>query len=295
MPTIDLRELSEPDEFALKIGGSFASLPAEDVARVISSFSEAYNSLGKQLSLSDFELHVVGFDEGSLVTVFRRVASTTGSLFEDLPKSVLVAVISGMIVGWLDEDFEKTEFEDYVEFRRGEERYLITKEDLDAGKAIPQPDKVGAPLSRVFDRLERIKDVVSVSLEPPPMRTGDPYFWVPRVDFARTRERAEAEEDRREERVVTEEKTRIQLIKAVFNDPKRKWEFTIYGKKESCRVADDDFFADTSVRKYLFGQGDELIVDLRILQKLDKKSGLWSNLEYEIERVHEFIPGGAFR
>ena len=116
-------------------------------------------------------------------------------------------------------------------------------------------------------------------------------LYIPRVDFARIRERADAEIDEREERLVMLERVRVLLVKAVFSDSGRKWDFIIDGRQWSCKINDKDFYHYTKTRKYVFGEGDELLVDLTKVEKKDASSAFWEPVEIEIDRVHDLISG----
>ncbi|WP_186827016.1 hypothetical protein [Shimia ponticola] len=294
MALIDLRQISEPEEFFLTLGGDANSLAASEVPRIIGNFADAYVALSRQLGTDDFELHVVAFHDGSFRTVFKWISSSTRGLLSELPKSLVVSALTALIMSYLhSEGFEKTVYEDYTVFSRGDDSYLIPNEVLDAVDAIPQPDRVGRPLARLFDRLEQLPEIVSLSLERKNGDEEDPLVYIPRVDFARLRERAEKEEDRRTERQRLDERIVVELVKAVFTDAKRKWDFLIFGKSRSVQITDKDFYDDTLARKHIFGNGDQLVVDLLTTQRLDDEKGVWIDVEYEVVRVHDLIPGGA--
>ncbi|RED13234.1 hypothetical protein [Pontivivens insulae] len=294
MTVIDLRKVRDPDEFVLRLSGDFHSVEASDISRLIASFADAYRELGKQVQWDDFEVHVVGFEAGSFKTVFRRIDSEIRSLFTDVPRQVVVTVLAALLLNFLrDPGFELTEFQDHVVFQRGDEQYIFDRADFEAAESLEQPEKVGKPLARFFRRLFDMPDVIGLSVEDRNENLPYPYIYVPRVDFARVAEQAELEEDRREERVIREERIPIQIVKAVFNDPTRKWDFIIAGRKESCRITDKDFYRDTLARKYVFGRGDVLLVDLVVFQRLDAEHGVWMNEAFEVEKVHELVPGGS--
>lgn len=223
MAVFDLRNVDDPSDFAMRLAGDFHTIEAGELSKLLASFSEAYIELGKQVQWENFELHVSGFQNGSFKTVFKKILSKDCSLFSRMSEAVVVSVLATMLVSFLEEPgFEKIEYEDHVEFLRGSERYLISREDFEAAQSLDRPERVGKPLARFFRRLSEIPTIIGFSLEPSSDENPKPYFFIPRVDFARVAEQADAEEDRRDERIIREERVSVQIVKAVFNDQARK-------------------------------------------------------------------------
>ena len=291
MVVVDFRKQPEPLSFVIRLGGNIHSLSARELARVLVDFSDSYSSLSAQLGYDPYILHVEGVVDGSIRAKYRWILPAAGGLFQELPKGVVIGVFVAFIMKYLSDDgFDRTVFEDYTEFRRGDEIYHIPNDFLTQAERIPRPDKVGSPLSRLFDRLEGIPEIINFSIEKD-NEEHDPMLYIPRVDFARIRERADAEIDEREERLVMLERVRVLLVKAVFSDSGRKWDFIIDGRQWSCKINDKDFYHYTKTRKYVFGEGDELLVDLTKVEKKDASSAFWEPVEIEIDRVHDLISG----
>ena len=91
------------------------------------------------------------------------------------------------------------------------------------------------------------------------------------------------------ERVVPEV-VDLQILKAILERSKRKWEFMWRGVKISAPVVDEKFYIDFFAHDITIAPGDILSVTLHIYQQKDIVSGIYRNFKYEVVRVHSHTP-----
>ena len=86
------------------------------------------------------------------------------------------------------------------------------------------------------------------------------------------------------------EEVNLQLIKAILEKGKRKWEFAWKGIKISAPVSDDKFWNRMARGEVSIKQGDSVRANLQIIQVLDPYSKVFFNESYEVIDVLEYIP-----
>lgn len=91
-------------------------------------------------------------------------------------------------------------------------------------------------------------------------------------------------------RVITEQ-CDLQIIKAILEKSHRKWEFSWRGVRIAAPVLDERFYADFFAHAITIAPGDALKARLAIKQSRDPKTGIYTNLSYEVIEVFEHIPG----
>ncbi|ODU93976.1 MAG: hypothetical protein ABT18_06445 [Rhodanobacter sp. SCN 66-43] len=97
------------------------------------------------------------------------------------------------------------------------------------------------------------------------------------------------DDDIQHDRVVTEIAD-LQIVKAILDKSKRKWEFMWRGFKISAPVIDDQFYKDFFAHNITIAPGDVLNVTLHILQQRDEDTGIYRNVGYEVVTVHSHTP-----
>ena len=109
---------------------------------------------------------------------------------------------------------------------------------------------------------------------------------IPRKDFAKIALTPENEDD---EKVVTEVAD-LQIIKAILKESRRKWEFSWRGVPISAPVLHKGFYDDFIAHRITIAPGDKLEVVLKIHQKRDPQTGVYTNIKYEVIEVREHHP-----
>ncbi|MFW5454622.1 hypothetical protein [Thioalkalivibrio sulfidiphilus] len=114
----------------------------------------------------------------------------------------------------------------------------------------------------------------------------EPEVVIPRRSIINASLQLEAEEPTR----VVEEFVDLQIIKAILERSRRKWEFMWRGVKISAPVTDEKFYVEFFAHDITIAPGDVLKVRLQIKQVRDSDTGIYSNQGYEIVEVFEHVP-----
>lgn len=89
------------------------------------------------------------------------------------------------------------------------------------------------------------------------------------------------------------ETTDLQIVRAILEKSRRRWQFVWNGIKISAPVLDDAFYSDFFAHRITIAPGDVLRARLRIRQKRDPELGVFINEAYEVVEILEHIPRGA--
>ena len=89
---------------------------------------------------------------------------------------------------------------------------------------------------------------------------------------------------------VIEEDCDLQIVKAILEKTKRKWEFRWRGVNISAPITDPNFYVDFSAHSITIAPGDEFQARLAIKQVRDDFSGVYANKSYEVVTVYKHVP-----
>lgn len=93
--------------------------------------------------------------------------------------------------------------------------------------------------------------------------------------------------DTENSRIIVEA-ANLYIYKVVFEKTDRKWEFYHKGDKISANIFDEDFFKLID-KGESFSKGDQLKVDLQVIQMFDESIGTYVNQSHAVLKVHEHI------
>jgi hypothetical protein len=89
---------------------------------------------------------------------------------------------------------------------------------------------------------------------------------------------------------VIYEQVDLQIIKAILDKSKRKWEFMWRGIKISAPVVYEPFYVNFFAHEITIAPGDILNAKLAIRQTKDPQTGIYSNIGYEVVEVYDHFP-----
>ena len=286
MADIDLRELPEND-VVLHFGGRPNEVDAFTFSNSLVAFAEALQEINKQTSPGTaVEISIEGVAPGSFRAKINTKLKPLSGLWAGVGKPVLVGVLAAFIydktLGPSTPVITVNDAE--VVIQRGSDRIIIPRYIYDARQRVSDPHQVERHIARAFAAMEDDPSVTDFGLTG---RIDDPGLIIPvqREKFALLSmpEQAPTEDGRR----YRDERTRVTIIKAIFQRGSRKWEFVWQGLRISAAIQDPSFFDKLAAREFWFAQGDELEVMLRIHQKYDDVNAVYINEWYEIIRVFQ--------
>jgi hypothetical protein len=89
---------------------------------------------------------------------------------------------------------------------------------------------------------------------------------------------------------IISEQCELQIVKAILEQNTRKWEFMWHGVRISAPVLDSSFYSKFFAHTITIAPGDELKARLSIKQALDLRTGIYTNIAYEVAEVFEHVP-----
>ena len=287
MAEIDLRTLPE-NEIVLHFGGRPNEVDAFTFSNSLVAFAEALQEINRQLSPgTSIEISIEGVGPGSFrAKIAARLKPFVG-LWREIGKPVLI----GVLTAWI---YEKTlgpgdpiiiVNESEVVIQKGHDRIIVPRYIYDARQKISRPQQVEQHIARAFTVLENDPSITDFGLT---ARIDDsaPAIPIQRDQFALLGvSMPTPSEDGRRHR---DERTRITILKAIFQRSHRKWEFVWQGGiRISAPISDEEFYNRLASREFWFAQGDELDVILRVHQRYDDVNKIYINESYEVTQVFQ--------
>jgi hypothetical protein len=213
-------------------------------------------------------------------------------------KSVLgvTQLVTGIVIGVLGnyvydrtlapDDAVKIEVHsDEVIIKRGNDRVIVPRNVYDATKLAEKNPEFPKAMTRAFEALARDEEVQGFALVPR-MDSPTPDVVIHRADIQRA---ALLPIESPNSRIVPEI-VDLQIIKAILERSRRKWEFMWRGVKISAPVTDEKFYVNFFAHEITIAPGDSLQVTLHVHQVKDPSTGIYRNTRYEVVQVHSHTP-----
>ena len=288
MATIDLRGIE--DTIILHFGKEGARINAYTLASALVALADAIKEANSALNMGySVEVVVEALEDGSFRVRIRTLCRSLKNLFsKETAKVILLGVLASYIYEkTLAPEQEVTVNVDdkYVVIEHGNDRIIVPRDVYEAKNKVKKLDKFRDNVGKAFHVMKNDQQITSFSLDRGP-ETKDQLPKIPREDFDKLALPPEEEED---DKHVTEVAD-LQIIKAILERSLRKWEFAWRGVKISAPVLDKLFYDDFFAHRITIAPGDKLEVLLRIHQKRDPKTGVYTNTKYEVIQVREHHP-----
>ncbi len=290
MAEIDLRTLPG-DEFVLHFGGRPNEVDAYTFSNSIVALSEALQEINRQV-YPEFgvQIFIEGVGPGSFRAKLKTATKSLGGLFKRHSPSLLVNILAAIIytryiAGYVEVPTETKIIitEDSVIFEGGHDKIIVSKNVWDQKERLRDKAAVERQVARAFAAMENDPSITNFGLSAH-LDDAEPVGVVPRERFAVLA--APADEKPADGRRYRDEQTTLTVLKAIFQQTPRKWEFVWQGVRISAPIRDQEFFEKLAAREIWFAQGDTLEVLLRVHQTLDDLNNVYINQSYEILKVY---------
>ena len=243
----------------------------------------------------EIEIVVEALGAGSFKAVVKALYKQAGNLF------TVPSIVSGLALNILaayifqvtlapDQDVKVTVNTDEVVIKQGNRTVVVPRQVHDAMREAEKAPEFRQRVAEVFEAVDRDGTVTSLGIAPSVV-DYEPALKVPREAFHRAIK--VAADVRRDEVKEVTEVADLQIIRAILERKRRRWEFAWRGIRISAPITDDGFNQQFLARKIPLHPGDALQVELRIRRHKDPVSGVMVNDPngYEVLKVLKHVPG----
>lgn len=288
MPTVDIARFES--SVVIHFDTEDKRINAYTLAATLVALADAAKAANNTLNAGcEIEVVVEALGPGSFRAKIRAIYTASRNLFAN---QIIVGVVIGVLGNYiyertlsLDNKVTVEVKTDEVVIQRGQDRVIVPRNVYEATRKVEKnPQFVGA-MSKAFEAMaadEKIKGVGLVE----EMNSPAPEIPISRATLQSLAVRTPDDPDAR----VIHERAELQIIKAILEKSKRKWEFMWRGIKISAPVVHEQFYVSFFAHNITIAPGDTLDVTLAIRQTRDPDTGIYSNSGYEVVEVHDHIP-----
>lgn len=286
MADIDLRALT-PSDLVLHFGGRLNEVDAFTFSNSLIAFGEALREINSQINENySIEISIEANGPGNFrAHIATKLKSLGGLLLHDA-RNVIAGILATYIYIKLDNQEPPKIIinDDSVVIQTGTDRVIVPRNTWEAREKVRNHCAIETHVRKAFSVMEEDSSISAFGLASS-IHDDAPIALIDRGRFAiLTREPIDDGED--SNKTFKDDRTRLTVLKLVFERGNRKWQFVWNGIKISAPIRSDSFFDKLASREYDFSQGDVLDVTLRVHQVRDEISGVFINSDYEVLDVH---------
>ena len=283
------------DEFTFHFGGEGHRIDAETFSKSMLEFSTALKEINRIVN-PQFEIRVYidAVNEGSFRTRIKLLGKKVGSASETILIHVIIPIfVMHFYYIVLGEKCEMTTtvINNIHIVQIGDQHLSIPKEVAELPESISKNPEIEGHIRNAFRILKADREITDFGIGTNLKEEGL-LVEIPHKEFdhlSGIRDSIVSEGGRHR---VTEERTKLLIIRAIFERSSKKWQFVWGdGSKISAAVLDKSFYDKIVTREYVIGAGDTLGVVLRTRQHRDEVSGTWVNTNHEVIKVLYHLPG----
>lgn len=262
------------------------SINSYTLASILVSLTDAIKETNRIINPGyDVEVIVVTFDEGSFKAILKTIYKKGKDLFSN---QAVQAIVLGIVSSFIyDQYFAKKPdvkievTSDYVVVSNNTEKVIIPKNIYEAKRQVEKLEKVKQPIDRTISTIKGDTSITGFGLsdeidKEPTVLLDRPYFdeYVPLNQIV---------EDGKHR--IVYETCKLEILRAILRDSKRKWEFVWHGNIIPAPITDDEFYKRFKEHKYTIAPGDTFDVELKIVQERHGESNVFINKSYEVIKV----------
>lgn len=288
MATLDIGEIS--DTLVLHFGGEYARINAYTLATAVTGIADAAKAINSAVN-PGYELEVVveAFGGGSFRTTLRAILREGRNLFTaESARNVILGIVATIIYERVlapkDHIVVNVSSSEVVVEAQGE-RIVVPRFVYDTSRQVQQSPLIQSGVGRAIQAIAADPAIESFGVSRDP-RSAPP---IPLKRELLAAVPTSAEETGPDTRVL-EEVTEVQILRAILERSKRRWEFVWNGLRISAPILDEDFFSDFFAHRITIAPGDSLRVKLRLRQKRLPDLGIYVTETYEVVEVLRHIP-----
>jgi len=288
MASVHISEFEE--SFVIHFGVDGKQINAYTLASTLVGIADAARAANAALNPGyDIEVVVEALGGGSFRAKLRSVYRGASNLFS---KQALQAIVFSVIANFVyqhtlapDSKVVVSVATDEVVVQQGDTRIVVPRNVHEATQRVQQQPAFMTGMQEVVDAVQSDTTIRSVGfsseIDLPPQIT------IPREDFGRIPTvTVTPEEDARD---LPPQEADVQILRAILEKSRRRWEFVWNGTRFAAPVLDERFYADFAAHKITIAPGDHLTVILRIRQRRIPGVGIFVNESYEVIEVLKHI------
>jgi hypothetical protein len=288
MPVVDISQFEK--SVVIHFDVEDKRINAYTLATTLVSLADAAKAANSSLNAGyDIEIVVEAIGPGSFRTQITAVYSNSKNLFSN---QLVVGLVIGILGNYIYERTLSVEANisvevktDEVVIQRGNDRVIVPRNVYDATRKVEKNPLFVKAMTKTFESVaadEKVKSIGLVSA----MNSPPPEIPISHDTLQQLAIETPEDPDAR----IIQERAELQIVKAILEKSKRKWEFMWRGIKISAPVVNEQFYINFFAHDITIAPGDTLEVTLAIKQTKDIDTGIYSNIGYEVVEVHNHIP-----
>jgi len=288
MKIVDISKFE--DAVVLYFDTSNTTINAYTLASTLVSISDAAKAANSSVNAGhNIEVVVEALGEGSFKAKISAVYAQSKNIFSS---QVVAGVIIGLLSNYIYErvfsldDSIKVEINtNEVIIEKGDERIVVPRNVYDATREAEKNPKFVQSIERTFQAIENDPAIKGFGFAES-MESGKPEVMMSRESMIL----ASGEVDVIEGVRVVPEVVELQILKAILERGRRKWEFMWRGIKISAPITSQGFYDEFFNHDITIAPGDSLEVRLEIKQVRNEDTGIYVNKSYAVADVYKHIP-----
>ena len=276
----------------LHFGGEPSRINAYTLAATITGIADAAKAVNTSINPGyEIEIVVEALGAGSFRTTLRALLREGRNLFSaDSARAVVLSVVATLIYERVlapQQSIQVHVGPTEVVIEAHGDRVVVPRTIYDTARSLGTTPSVARGIGRAIGAVQADVEVTSFGVgtdpkSPPPMPLERKLF----VALP-----APSDDSGPNVRII-DEITEVQILRAILERSRRKWEFVWNGLRVSAPVLDDSFFDDFFAHRITIAPGDSLRVRMRLCQNRLPDLGIYITETYEIVEV---LPCGPSR
>jgi hypothetical protein len=281
------------ESFVLHFGGDFSRINAYTLATALVGIADAAKAANSTLNPGyDIEVVVESLGQGSFKAKIKAIYRGAGNLFQ---KAGLREIVLSVIASYIfqislapDPDIKVTVGDSEVVIETGNKKVVVPRQVYDATSEVQKTPEFKRGIAQTFAATEADPSIQSLGISADP-KDPRPPIEVPRERFASASSSALDVSINEREFVET---TELQIMRAILERSRRRWEFAWRGIRIAAPITDERFYGLFFAHAITIAPGDVLKVRLKVRQKLHPGTNVFVNDAngYEIVEVIEHVP-----
>ena len=293
MTVIDLKQID--DTLVLHVRKDGHSINAYALASTLIALADAAKAANEQINPGyEIEVMVEALSDGSFKATLRAFYKKLDNLFS---KQTLYAIVFGVMSNYVyehtlapDRDVKVSVHTDEVTIVQGDKTIIVPRNVYDATQRVRSTSQFQEKVGQAVDALLKDENVVGVSFDAGPEEKKE----LPPIERSDL-ERIALPPEEKDCNQTIEEIADLQIIRAILEKSRRRWEFSWKGFRFPAPILHDKFYKDFSDHNIVIGPGDTLKARLRIYQIRDPSNDIFINERYEVVEVLDHIPAKRHR